>query len=70
MESSLDIRSYNGCIVGGILFYTIDHDFLCTTQNSGVMVGSKSNASGSDDNNFYDVLDEVLSMAYPMVHRV
>ncbi|KAA0042918.1 uncharacterized protein E5676_scaffold108G001430 [Cucumis melo var. makuwa] len=31
-----------------------------TTQNSGVMVIGESNASGSGNNNFYGVLDEVL----------
>ena len=31
-----------------------------TTQNSGLMVIGESDASGSGDNNFYGVLNEVL----------
>ena len=52
--------------MGGVRFHMIDRSFRRTTQNSGVMVISESSASGSDDNNFYVVLDEVLSVQYPM----
>ena len=56
--------------MGGVQFYTIDRDFRRTTQNSGVMVVGESSASGSDDNNCYGVLDEVLSIQYPMGRRI
>ena len=66
MEPSFDIRCYNGCIVGGLRFHTLERDSRCTTQNSGVMVIGESDASESGDNNFYGVLDKVLHVQYPM----
>ncbi|KAA0035844.1 CACTA en-spm transposon protein [Cucumis melo var. makuwa] len=54
MGPSFDIRCYNGCIVGGLRFHTVELDSRRTTQNSGVMVIGESDASGSGDNNFYD----------------
>ncbi|KAA0046643.1 hypothetical protein E5676_scaffold411G001130 [Cucumis melo var. makuwa] len=60
MGPSFDVRCYNGCIVGGIRFHTIELDSRRTTQNSGIMVIGESDASGTGDNNFYGVLDEVL----------
>ena len=64
MRASLDIRSYSGCIIGGVRFHMVDGDFRCTIQNSGVMVISDSSGSGSGsgDNNFYDVFDEALDV--------
>ncbi|TYK01284.1 uncharacterized protein E5676_scaffold49G00750 [Cucumis melo var. makuwa] len=59
MGPSFDVHCYNGCIVGGLRFHTVELDSQCTTQNSGVMVIGESDASGSGDNNFYGVLDEV-----------
>ena len=59
-EPSLGIRCYNGCIPSGVRFHTSKRDSQCPTQNSGVIVIGESNASGSGDNNFYGVLDEVL----------
>ena len=44
----------------------IERDSRLTTQNSGVMVVGESSASGSDNNNFYVVLEELFSVAYPM----
>ncbi|TYK15106.1 CACTA en-spm transposon protein [Cucumis melo var. makuwa] len=70
MRPSFDVRCYNGCIVGGLRFYTIELDSQRTTQNSGVMVISESDVSGSGDNNFYDVLDEVLHVQYPLERNV
>ena len=70
MGPSLDIRCYHRCIVDGVKFYTTKRDFRCTTQNSGVMVIGESNVSGSDDNNFYDVLDEVLYVQYQVGRSV
>ena len=35
---SLDVCFYSGCIVGGVRFQTLEHNFRRTTQNSGVMV--------------------------------
>ncbi|KAA0062362.1 CACTA en-spm transposon protein [Cucumis melo var. makuwa] len=40
------------------------------TMESGVMVIGESDASGSDDNNFYGVLDEVLHVQYPLRRNV
>ena len=67
MEPSLEVRSYNGCIVGGVRFHTLKRDSWCTTQNSGVIVvGEGSGGSGGGvDNYFYCVLDEVLHAQYP-----
>ena len=56
--------------MGGAQTHIIDRDFLCTTQNSRVMVVGESSESGSNDNNFYDVLDKVLSVAYLMGRHV
>ncbi|TYK09436.1 CACTA en-spm transposon protein [Cucumis melo var. makuwa] len=70
MEPSLDVRRYNGCIIGGVQFYTLKYDSRCTTQNSGVIVIGESNASGSGDNNFYGVLNEVLHVQYPIGRSV
>ena len=46
--------------MSGLGFHTSERDFRRTTQNSEVMVIGESNASGSGDNNFYNILDEVL----------
>ncbi|KAA0045410.1 transposase family TNP2 [Cucumis melo var. makuwa] len=70
MRPSLHVHCYNGCIVGGVRFHTPERGFWYTIQNSGVMVIGKSNANGSDDNNFYDVLDEVLHVQYLMERSV
>ncbi|KAA0047849.1 CACTA en-spm transposon protein [Cucumis melo var. makuwa] len=70
MGPSLDVRSYSGCIVRGVRFHTVEYDFRCTTQNSRVMVIGESSGSGSGDNNFYSVLDEVLDVQYLMEQRV
>ncbi|KAA0067486.1 uncharacterized protein E6C27_scaffold40G001710 [Cucumis melo var. makuwa] len=70
MGPSHDIRFYNGCIIDGVRFYTVEHDSRCTTQNSEVMVISESTGSGCGDNNFYGVLDEVLDIQYLMGRRV
>ncbi|KAA0039105.1 acidic leucine-rich nuclear phosphoprotein 32 family member A-like [Cucumis melo var. makuwa] len=43
---------------------------LNTTQNSGLMVIGKSDASESGENNFYCVLDEVLHVQYPLGRNV
>ena len=56
--------------MGGVRFHTIDRDFRRTTQNSGVMVVGENSASGSDNNNFYGGLNEVLSIQYLMRCRV
>ncbi|KAA0031739.1 uncharacterized protein E5676_scaffold128G00030 [Cucumis melo var. makuwa] len=37
---------------------------------NGLMVIDESNASGSEDNNFYGVLDEVLHVQYPLERNV
>ncbi|KAL0549002.1 hypothetical protein IC582_013481 [Cucumis melo] len=66
MGPSFDVRCYNGCIVGGVRFHTIELDSRRTTQNSGIMVIGESDASGTSDNNFYGVLDEVLHVQYPL----
>ncbi|KAA0050798.1 hypothetical protein E6C27_scaffold404G00510 [Cucumis melo var. makuwa] len=70
MGPSFDVRCYNGCIVGGLRFHTLEHDYQHTTQNSRVMVTGESDASGSGDNNFYSVLDEVLHVQYPIGRNV
>ena len=46
--------------MGGVRFHTSERNFQHTTQNSDVMVIGESNANGSDNNNFYGDLDEVL----------
>ncbi|KAA0051953.1 CACTA en-spm transposon protein [Cucumis melo var. makuwa] len=66
MGPSFDVRCYNGCIVGGVRFHIVELDSRRTTQNSGVMVIGESDASGTDDNNFYGVLDEMLHVQYPI----
>ncbi|KAA0050362.1 uncharacterized protein E6C27_scaffold88G00940 [Cucumis melo var. makuwa] len=66
MGPSFDVRCYNGCIVGGVRFHIIELDSRRTTQNSGIMVIGESDASGTNDNNFYGVLDEVLHVQYPL----
>ncbi|TYK18906.1 uncharacterized protein E5676_scaffold204G001200 [Cucumis melo var. makuwa] len=48
----------------------IERDYQRTTQNSVVMVIGESDASGSKDNNFYGILDEVLHVQYPMEKSV
>ncbi|KAL4038146.1 hypothetical protein IC575_001753 [Cucumis melo] len=70
MGPSFDVRCYNGCIVGGVRFHTIELDSRCSTQNSGIMVIGESDASGTGDNNFYGVLDEVLHVQYPLGRNV
>ncbi|KAA0039165.1 (R)-mandelonitrile lyase 1-like [Cucumis melo var. makuwa] len=65
MVPSLEVCSYNGCIIGGIRFSTLEPDSKRPTQNSGVMVIGEG-SRGSADNNFYDVLDEVLHVQYPL----
>ncbi|KAA0066295.1 uncharacterized protein E5676_scaffold602G001710 [Cucumis melo var. makuwa] len=67
---SFDVRCYNGCIVGGVRFYTIELDSRRTTQNSGIMVIGESDASGTSNNNLYGVLDEVLHVQYPLRRNV
>ncbi|TYK23129.1 uncharacterized protein E5676_scaffold142G001260 [Cucumis melo var. makuwa] len=56
--------------LGGVRFLMSEHDSQRITQNNGVMVIGKSNASGSCDNNFYGVLDEVLHVQYLMERSV
>ena len=70
MGPSYEVCSYSWCIVGGVEFHTIEHDSRCTTQNSGVMVVDENSANGSANNNFYDVLDKVLDVQYPMGRHV
>ncbi|TYK03145.1 CACTA en-spm transposon protein [Cucumis melo var. makuwa] len=69
MEASFDVHCYNGCIVGGLRFHTVELDSRHTTQNSGVMVFSESDASESGDNNFYGVLDEIIDVDPTIVER-
>ncbi|KAA0037355.1 uncharacterized protein E6C27_scaffold278G00490 [Cucumis melo var. makuwa] len=66
MGPSFDVRCYNGCIVSGLRFHTSKLDSRRTTQNSEVMVIGESDASGSGNNNFYGVLNEVLHVQYPL----
>ena len=66
MGPSFDIHHYNGCIVCGLRFHTGELHSRRTTQNSGVMVIGESDASGSGDNNFYDVLDEVVHVKFSL----
>ncbi|KAA0062837.1 hypothetical protein E6C27_scaffold146G00040 [Cucumis melo var. makuwa] len=61
MGPSFDVRCYNGCIVSGLRFHTVELDSRRTTQNSGVMVIGESDASGTGNNNFYGILDEVFN---------
>ena len=70
MGPSLGVRCYNGCIVGVVRFHMSERDSRCTTQNSKVMVIGESNASERDDNNLYDVLNEVLHVPYLMGRSV
>ncbi|KAA0059798.1 uncharacterized protein E6C27_scaffold108G00640 [Cucumis melo var. makuwa] len=70
MRPSFDVRCYNGCIVGGVRFHTIELDSRRTTQNSGIMVIGESDASRTGDNNFYGVLDEVVHVQYPLGRNV
>ncbi|KAA0040340.1 hypothetical protein E6C27_scaffold460G00450 [Cucumis melo var. makuwa] len=70
MGPSFDVCCYNGCIVGGVIFHTIELDSRHTTQNSGIMVIGESDASGTSHNNFYGVLDDVLHVQYPLRRNV
>ncbi|KAA0067202.1 NBS-LRR type resistance protein [Cucumis melo var. makuwa] len=56
--------------MGDLRFHTSERDYQRTTQNSGVMVIGENDASGSKDNNFYGILDEVLHVQYPMEKSV
>lgn len=58
MGFALDVRSYSGCIIGGVGFYMIECDSRCTTQNNGVIVVGENSGSGTTDNIFYGVLNE------------
>ena len=51
---------------GWVRFHISERDSWHTTQNNRVMVIDESNASGSGDNNFNGVLDEVLHIQYSM----
>ncbi|KAA0053278.1 hypothetical protein E6C27_scaffold102G00790 [Cucumis melo var. makuwa] len=62
----LEVRSQSGCIIGGIRFHTLEHDYQYTAQNSGVKVVGEGSGGGRADNNFYGVLDEVLHVKYPL----
>ncbi|KAA0062599.1 CACTA en-spm transposon protein [Cucumis melo var. makuwa] len=66
MGPSFDVCCYNGCIVSGLRFHTFELDSRRTIQNSGLMVIGESDASESDNNNFYGVLDEVSHVQYPL----
>ncbi|KAA0047514.1 CACTA en-spm transposon protein [Cucumis melo var. makuwa] len=70
MGLSFDVYCYNRCIMGALRFHTSELDSRRTTQNSGVMVIGESDASGSGDNNFYGVLDEVLHVQYPLERNI
>ncbi|TYJ97707.1 gamma-aminobutyrate transaminase POP2 [Cucumis melo var. makuwa] len=70
MEPSIDVRCYNRCIVGGLRFHTSELNSRCTTQNSGLMIFGVRDASGSGDNNFYGVVDEVLHVQYPFEKKL
>ncbi|KAA0060253.1 uncharacterized protein E5676_scaffold639G00130 [Cucumis melo var. makuwa] len=69
-EPSFDVRYYKSCIMDGLRFHTSELDSRHTTQNSGLMVIGESNASISEDNNFYDVLDDALHVQYPLGRNV
>ena len=70
MRPSLNVPCYNGCIIGGVRFHTSECDSRRTIKYSGVMVIGESNVSGSGDNNFYGVLDEVLHVQFLMGRSV
>ncbi|TYK30898.1 CACTA en-spm transposon protein [Cucumis melo var. makuwa] len=70
MGPSFDICCYNGCIVGDLRFHTSELDSRRTTQNNIVMVIGESDASGSGDNNFYCVPEEVLHVQYPLERNI
>ncbi|KAA0040564.1 uncharacterized protein E5676_scaffold98G00630 [Cucumis melo var. makuwa] len=55
---SLNVHCYNGCIMGGLRFHMSERDSRHTTENSGLMVIGESDASGSGNNNFYNVLNK------------
>ncbi|KAA0054740.1 CACTA en-spm transposon protein [Cucumis melo var. makuwa] len=66
MGQSFDVRCYNGCIVGGVRFHTIELDSRRTTQNSGIMIIAimsyrRSNFMETDDMflQFEDDLDNI-----------
>ncbi|KAA0051737.1 uncharacterized protein E6C27_scaffold60G001270 [Cucumis melo var. makuwa] len=48
----------------------VELDSRRTTQNSGIMIIGECDASGTGDNNFYGVLDEVLHVQYPLERNV
>ncbi|KAA0054014.1 CACTA en-spm transposon protein [Cucumis melo var. makuwa] len=63
MRPSFDVRCYNGCIMSGLRFHMSKLDSRRTTQNSGIMVIGRRDASGSGDNNLYgayDILSEEM----------
>ena len=70
IRPSFDVRCYNGFIVGSLRFHTVELDSQRTTQNSGIMIIGESDASGTGDNDFYGVLDEVLHVQYPLGRNV
>lgn len=64
MGCNSEVRSYSGCMVNGVQFYTVEHDNRRTTQNSGIMVSS------DDKLNYYGVLNEILELKYAKRRRV
>ncbi|XP_038885886.1 uncharacterized protein LOC120076190 [Benincasa hispida] len=70
MGSSSEVHSYNGCIVNGVRFHTVERDNCRATQNSGVLVAGEISENTSVDNNFYGVVDEVLDFQYANRRRI
>ena len=62
-----EVRTYSGCFVNGLRFYSIERDNRRTTQNSGIMEYGETKA---DETNYYGVLQEVLDLEYPKCRRV
>ena len=64
---SNQVRPYNGCIVNGVRFHSIDCDNKRCTQNSGIMVPRETNGVES---NYFGILVNVLNLEYSHGRRV
>ncbi|XP_026450757.1 uncharacterized protein LOC113350866 [Papaver somniferum] len=61
------VKSYSGCIVNGVRFFTKSRDDIRTTQNSGLVVEGEHEGKQVD---FYGILSDILELKYVYPYRV
>lgn len=64
---SIQVCSYNGCIVNGVHFHNINRDNKGCNQNSGIMVPGETDGVES---NYFCILVNVLELEYNHGRRV